>query len=862
MADEVAAAPTPRRRFLRRSPVAIGLFVLIALIVAAYVVLPWIARPVVARALGAALNAPVSIGQLSWSPFRGQVIAGHVSVGDDANRIAAERLVIEARWSDLWRREMAVDLIAIDALTATVQLDAQYRPTLTRFGGGGTTGSTLPAVTVRQLVVTEGELTVRYPVQGEMRTAPLHITRLVSSDIKAAAGGVGMSAQLAGLLDGAPLEGEVRLQLGGENPHIAGTMAVTGWTVNRSTINLPPGLETLRARLDLKATYDSKSQQAVRLGARLEDPRITGDAGTEFAAKAVALPDIRMDLAKRGLDLGAVTVDAPVLTVAFTPEGVVLPLRVKGGAAGDAWAVESGRIELRDGRLRGRRGESTVTLAVKSGRWDGIAHGRPTALTLPATADGGGTVAITGTLRIDPFEIALDVEVAQLQLASPVEVAGVLPLTLASGTGDGTFRVTDRDGGVHLQGQLRVRDLRTAPPNPARPSEVMAVDVAEAALAIDAGASVSIDVASLKLSYPYIIVQRGLGGTFPSDLLTGRAGAAAVVDDKSKAVGPQTRIRKIEVDGGKVEFFDTTLEPAYWTSLSNLSAQATDIVWPGQTVGSFTIAGKQDELSPIELTGTFTAQGLKGQAALKEVMLEPLNPYVSPLLGYALTAGRLSVDAKANPIPPLLAATANVVLRDVGVRQTGVDVIQGQSGVPLPIALRLIANSFGEIEMTLPMTVDTTSGRFSLGSIVGQAVRNAIVGALTSPLRILGSLFGTGGAPHAFAIDPIPFEPGSGSLKQPGATRITQIARILQSHKDLLLVALPQITAADLRAVGDDHAQQLANQRSAAVRDALVGTSASPRLAPERIMLTPWSPPTGPPPTGQSGVYVELQEQP
>src|SRR6185295_4131122 len=109
------------------------------------------------------------------------------------------------------------------------------------------------------------------------------------------------------------------------------------------------------------------------------------------------------------------------------------------------------------------------------------------------------------------------------------------------------------------------------------------------------------------------------GGTFPSDLFTGGAGAAAAVDDKSKAASPQAHIRKIEVDGGKVEFFDTTLEPAYWTSLSNLSAQATDILWPAETVGSFTIEGKQDELSPIEVSGAFTGQGLKGRASLREV---------------------------------------------------------------------------------------------------------------------------------------------------------------------------------------------------------------------------------------------------
>jgi uncharacterized protein YhdP len=202
MADnQMVPAQWPRRLFLRRSTLAVGAFLLIFLMVTPFFVLPWIARPLIERALSTALNAPVSIGQLSWTPFAGQVNARHVSVGGGSDRIAAEQLVVEMRWRTLWRGEMAIERIEIDAPTGTVQLDAQYRPTLGRFGGGGPGGSTPPAIIVRQLVVTEGELTIRYPLQGETRAARLNITRLVSSDIKVATGDIEMSAQLAGWLE-------------------------------------------------------------------------------------------------------------------------------------------------------------------------------------------------------------------------------------------------------------------------------------------------------------------------------------------------------------------------------------------------------------------------------------------------------------------------------------------------------------------------------------------------------------------------------------------------------------------------------------------------------------------------------------
>ena len=147
----------------------------------------------------------------------------------------------------------------------------------------------------------------------------------------------------------------------------------------------------------------------------------------------------------------------------------------------------------------------------------------------------------------------------------------------------------------------------------------------------------------------------------------------------------------------------------------------------------------------------------------------------------------------------------------------------------------------------------------SISSIVGQAIRSAIVGALTSPLRLLGSLFGLNGAPHAFAIDPIPFAVGSGSLDDAGHQRVAEIARILENRASLLLITLPQIAAADLDAVGADGAPALAQQRNATVRQALTSPAAGAPLASDRIVPTEWTVAKDAHATGKPGVYVELQ---
>jgi hypothetical protein len=128
-------------------------------------------------------------------------------------------------------------------------------------------------------------------------------------------------------------------------------------------------------------------------------------------------------------------------------------------------------------------------------------------------------------------------------------------------------------------------------------------------------------------------------------------------------------------------------------------------------------------------------------------------------------------------------------------------------------------------------------------------------------LRLLGSLFGLNGAPHAFAIDPIPFAVGSGSLDATGQERIAQVGRILQSHPGLILVAMPQITAADIEQVGADGSRDLAEKRTAAVRSALVTASTGPRLESHRLMLVAWEPSVGAKAISGPGVYLELQAQ-
>jgi len=74
-----------------------------------------------------------------------------------------------------------------------------------------------------------------------------------------------------------------------------------------------------------------------------------------------------------------------------------------------------------------------------------------------------------------------------------------------------------------------------------------------------------------------------------------------------------------------------------------------------------------------------------------------------------------------------------VVARRIDVEQTGVDLIQRQSGVPLRIALSLIKNAAGEITLRLPVVLDTSARSVAVGSLIGQ--QSAVQLSALSPAR-------------------------------------------------------------------------------------------------------------------------------
>lgn len=858
---EPQSAGHRRRGFLRRHRIALSVLLVIGVLV---VVGMQLLLPAAQRIATQLLQVPVSIGFLSINPLRGVITGRHVTVGPPNEHLSIGRVAVNLRLRSLLDRQIVVERIDLGELSGTLTLDADYRPTLRGLvpPTAAATDVGPPRLTkLAAIVVTDSELTVQHVITGKPQTSRVHITKLAAKDLAFTSDGstLRLTAQLDGALDAVSLRGSAGVAVEGAATAIDIKLDVRHLRLPEPLIPLPHALAALSGEASGKLAYKydtNAKRNALQLSLQLDAPRVTGAANTSLVAKHATLDGVSIDFANNRIDLGQVRIEAPNAEIALTAGGLAVPgsgEQPNGAAGGAAWTIAGGTLVLDGGNVTVRRGESRLPVALDSGRWSTITSRTPGALELKGTPEGGGSVVVTGTLGLDPLAAALDAEITNVAVAEIAALYPELPLRISRGTGSARLAISSRDT-VTVQGSLQLHQVHTAPPSAEHPDQVLACDQIEAQVTIDPSRSGQVEVPTLIVRYPYVMVQRLADAVFPYTALS-RDGQTPGAPPPDPAY--TVHVGTLEIVGGRGDFVDRTVTPPYWTGLADVHGTVHGLTLPTGIAEAFELTAKQDEINPVRASGTRDGVGWNIRARLDRLSLPALNAYMSPIFGYKAESGLLSLEAKGRVSQYGVNVDNTLELRDVALEQTGLDVIQRDTGVPLPVALGLMKDLSGKITLDIPLQADMSFENVRLGSVVSQVVSQALVGTLASPLRLLGMLFGTKGPPHALAIDPIPFAVGTATLSDDGQSRIAQIARILQSHADLTLVAKAELSAADAQIVGDSGLAELARARTEAVREAFVGGAVQPSLAPKRLVIAPWA--RDPELSPRSDVYVELQ---
>ncbi|MBW1687851.1 MAG: DUF748 domain-containing protein [Deltaproteobacteria bacterium] len=264
--------------------------------------------------------------------------------------------------------------------------------------------------------------------------------------------------------------------------------------------------------------------------------------------------------------------------------------------------------------------------------------------------------------------------------------------------------------------------------------------------------------------------------------------AAAETTPVREASQPRLTLARPDVSGGVLELDDAAVSPPHHSEFRDITVQATDVSWPDVAFASLkaSMLGPRD--SEIALQGALEPAGGDLEIEVKELPLPGYSPYAAEAAGYRLEAGTFSLDAEASIEGQTVTLDSDVHLRNLDVAEVHSGTFGKQFGMPLDLALALLRDPFGGIHLPVNGSFGPESGGgVSLAPIVAGVLQQALVGAVTSPIKGLGLLIpGAGKRDDGMLLQPVAFAPGT--LVPSSDSQLPGLVKLLEARPGLALV--------------------------------------------------------------------------
>jgi len=179
--------------------------------------------------------------------------------------------------------------------------------------------------------------------------------------------------------------------------------------------------------------------------------------------------------------------------------------------------------------------------------------------------------------------------------------------------------------------------------------------------------------------------------------------------------------------------------------------------------------------------------------------LTPFNPYATAYSAYSIADGSVTVGTKASFAPGGYKADTSILLHQFDVSGAeGDSLFQQNFGIPLTVALALLKDMSGNIALDVPLEADHEGMRVGVGTIVAGALRSALLGTLTSPLKLIGMAL-PGSKEQAAAPPQIAFRAGRAEPAPESEAQIKQLATFISSRPGMGVTLEPIPSTRDVR---------------------------------------------------------------
>lgn len=783
-----------------------------------FLLAPWLIKQQLIDVMATSYERTLTVERIQFNPFMLGLKIENIVLKDpdDVVAFSLQSFYVNLQLSGIFRGAWTFDEIT---LVAPYFFFERFTPADTRLSrmlavpsqeansdvDVATDTNGLPGLLVYKLAIEDGHLALADHVPAnpvETRFEPINIVindlntlpdRAGDQSVEIAMPGGG-SLTWTGDLGLAPVRSKGSFSLDNVNPAVA-----------LAYVEEQFHLEDMHARITGSLVYDIALDETGgvtagidQLALQVSEIALTGfEPTTEFLGiQEIRLSGGSLDYPEQQVEISNVTLSGIDLDVWRTALGEIslltlLPASPTVPQQSDAppslpWAVTLKQLDIKDASIvvEDRFIDPLATLPLK------ITHlsvadisntpGSSASFSLEGSLSKGSLNA-NGSIGFDTpslFEGKINVNEIPLQLISPYIEQQVMA-ELLTGTLAASLSVTvDAQQSPDVSGGLEIKDLMLQDKLAGKTLlswQKMSVDRFEFS---DTGVKVS----SIALTEPFARLAIDKAGSLNvSQLLI-----AQQADESADTAPLGLTIGRVALDAATLDFSDASLPLPFAVLIQKLNGSVSTVATASTEPAVIDLEGQVNEYGLSRISGTLNTfdpvDHTNIELVFRNLSMSDYSPYTASFAGRKIATGKLELNLKYKIDEGQLLGEHDVTLSDLTLGDK-VD-HPGASSLPLGLAVSLLKDSNGVIDIDLPVSGDINDPEFAIGGVIFKALSNLITQLVSAPFRLLGNLIGI----DSDDLGNIEFEPGRADLTPPEMEKIVNLVQVLGKRPELSLV--------------------------------------------------------------------------
>ena len=530
------------------------------------------------------------------------------------------------------------------------------------------------------------------------------------------------------------------------------------------------------------------------------------------------ITNTRFDLRQRRIDVEKMNLSGAALRARRDAQGHINLLSLRGEeeapteaappASAPVWvlsapdiAIDGASVDIEDGLVTPA---ATFKLAPVDVKLAGYSNAPGTKVQIDANVgiDGSAKLTAKGEVVPDTSAIALHVDLSDFKLPSIQPYLGAYTqMTLSSGSLGAALDVKlAEQGATTIAGKVEVAKLHTI--DNALRQEFISWDRLQLAGIEYASQPEKLRIATVTANSPYarLIIAPdqttniskilSASGSAPKPIQTVQTGKAPPGNPSPLPVS----IGAVRVVNGAANFADFWIQPNYAVNLQNMNGSILGLSPDPKSRAKVEFEGKVDKYAPAKISGEINllsaALYTNLKVSFKGVEMTSVTPYSGRFAGYKIEKGKLSIDVAYLVENRTLNAKQKFVIDqlELGERVESADAVH----LPLKLAVALLKDRNGVIDIDLPMSGSLDDPQFRMGPLIWKAFLGLLTKAATAPFALLGSLFGGGEE-----MNLIEFDAGTSALDAAAQEKLASISKAL-AERPALQLEVPTSYSPDL----------------------------------------------------------------